>query len=176
MTNVIAPLLAAPLFTLCRHSAHHRRPSCPPSAVSLSRVLTPFPPSSRRILVALEISPTRSVFNAEVRGTLSRSKFSLAQSDIHSLALRLSSITCCWRYCYRLFEAAFSFRVLVFFPRSFAFFFFRARGRCCKFMIRTSDEKIALSRGTRAKSRQRDSFSFAEITASHSYARACDTH
>jgi len=43
-------------------------------------------------------------------------------------------------------------------------------------MIRTSDEKMALSRATRAKSRQRDSFSLAEITASRSYARERATH
>lgn len=166
-----------------RHRSLHRFTSLPSLCttrmplvlpVSLSRVLTLSPPSSPYPRCArdigLEVSSMRK-FAVLYRNSR---KFPL-QSDIHSLASRLSSITRCWRNCYPLFEAGFFFSLSRFFP-FLSRLFFRTRGRCCKFMIRTSDEKITLSQRTRAKSRQRDSFSFAEITTSHSYARACDTH
>lgn len=113
MTNVIAPSLAEsfqPLPSL----RHHRTPLVLPVSLCLSRshlVPTVSSPSSRRARdIGLEVSSMRKF------AVLYRSprKFPL-HSDIHSLASRLSSITCCWRCCYPLFAAAFSFRFLVFF-------------------------------------------------------------
>lgn len=71
--------------------------------------------------IGLEVSSMRKL------AVLYRSprKFPL-QSDIHSLASRLSSITRRWRCCYPLFGAAFSFRFLVF-SLSFASFFSDSR-------------------------------------------------
>lgn len=111
------------------------------------RATVPVVHSRRARDIGLRVSSMRK-FTVLYRSSRKPPPLPLLQPDIHSLASRLSSISRHWRCCYLLFEAAFSFRSLLFPPFFSASFFFRARGRCCKFMIRTSDEKIALSRRT----------------------------
>lgn len=101
---------------------HHQNTSCPP-CLSVSRShLVPVVPAPRTLVhardIGLEVSSVRKF------AVLYRSprKFPL-QSDIHSPASCLSSITRRWRCCYSLFEAAFSSRFPVFFFRfSLSFF------------------------------------------------------
>lgn len=125
MTNVIAPSLAAPLHPVPLHSAP---PGCLLSSLSLS--LSPclaFSPCPRRATVPVVHSRRARDIGLRVS---SMRKFTVLyrssrkpppprppiQPDIHSLASRLSSISRHWRCCYLLFEAAFSFRSLLFPP------------------------------------------------------------
>lgn len=98
-----------------------RMPLVLPVSLSLSLCLA-FSPCPRR--AAVPVVHSRRARDIGLRVSSMR-KFTVLyrssrkpslQPDIHSLASRLSSISRHWRCCYPLFEAAFSFRSLLFSP------------------------------------------------------------